>query len=127
MRASDKIVLIDKLGRALQSKFRYEEIDAFLAHYDIKTSRHITTNSKWVYSKEALQGVAVDILLKIADELEVEVPGTTRFRSSPPRNWRDTPDLVSSSATFQRIRTRLPASKRVLHRLPSMASWRMRT
>jgi hypothetical protein len=34
MRVSDKLALIDKVGRALQAKFGYAEIDAFLAEYN---------------------------------------------------------------------------------------------
>lgn len=93
MRISDKLGLIDKVGRALQAKFTYSEIDVFLAEYKIIGPKEVHTNSKWVYSKEALRGVATETLLKIARELEVEVPHATAAGALPPLNWRDIPDL----------------------------------
>lgn len=93
MRASDRITLIDKIGRDLQSRFRYEEIDTFLAHYGIAKPREITSNSKWVYSKEALRNVDEETLLKIAEELDVAVPSLTKASSVLPRNWQGTTDL----------------------------------
>lgn len=93
MRASDRISLIDKLGRELQSRYRYDEIDAFLAHFDVKKPTGVTTNSKWVYSKEALAHAPVETLLKIAEELDVEVPGPARVSSRAPRNWQGSSDF----------------------------------
>lgn len=88
MRVSDKLILIDKIGRALQAKFRYDEIDVFLAEYQIKPpSGDIGTNSKWVYSKAALKGADNSTLLKMADELGVEVPPSQYMAAAPPRNW----------------------------------------
>ena len=87
MRVSDKLVLIDKIGRALQAKFTYSEIDAFLQEFEIPLPEKAGTNSKWVYSKSALQGVPEDILLKIAQELDLEIPRSQRTVAGPPRNW----------------------------------------
>lgn len=93
MRISDKLTLIDKIGRILQAKFTYVEIDAFLSEFSIAAPKEVHTNSKWVYSKEALRGVGNETLLKIARELDVEVPHATVAGTSPPRNWRDVPDF----------------------------------
>lgn len=93
MRASDRIALIDKIGRELQSRFRYEEIDTFLGHYGIDTPREITTNSKWIYSRDALRDVEETKLLNIADELDVPVPSSAKAASSLPRNWEGTSDF----------------------------------
>ena len=93
MRASDRLDLINKLGRELQSRYRYEEIDTFLAHYGVKKPERITTNSKWVYSKEALAVAPTTTLLKMAEELEVEVPRVTKMASRPPRNWDNDSDF----------------------------------
>lgn len=85
--------MIDKIGRELQSRFRYEEIDTFLGHYGVETPREITTNSKWVYSKDALRGTDEATLAKIAEELDVPVPSPVKAASSLPRNWQGTTDL----------------------------------
>jgi hypothetical protein len=89
MRVSDKLVLIDKIGRALQAKFGYAEIDLFLAEYHISAPQNVQANSKWVYSKVALQGVATETLMKIAEELEVDIPSSQKAAAVAPRNWKD--------------------------------------
>jgi hypothetical protein len=87
LRVSEKLALIDKVGRELQARFRYEEIDAFLAEYGLKGPNEISVNSKWVYAKAALTGAPNDVLLRIAEELDVEIPGTKARTARPPRNW----------------------------------------
>ena len=69
LRVSDKLALIDKIGRELQSRFGYAEIDAFLAEFDIKPPGNVGVNSKWVYSKLARKGISDQTILKIAEEL----------------------------------------------------------
>ena len=94
MRVSDKLALIDKIGRALQAKFTYSDIDTFLAEFKIKPpSGDVGSNSKWVYSKAALQGADANTLLKIAEELGVEAPHSHYMAASPPKNWSRTTDF----------------------------------
>jgi hypothetical protein len=50
------------------------------------TPSQIHTKSKWVYAKAALQGVDADILIKTAEELDVEVPRAAASTAPPPRN-----------------------------------------
>ena len=69
MRPSEKLTLVDKIGRELQSRYTYEEINAFLAEYSISPPQDVTANSKWVYSKVALRGAALQTIIKIAEEL----------------------------------------------------------
>jgi hypothetical protein len=89
MRVSEKLALIDKIGRELQSRFSYADIDIFLAEFDVQTSP-ISTNSKWAYSKNALQGHSEETLLKIARELELPQGTSTIADDTPPRNWQGT-------------------------------------
>jgi hypothetical protein len=93
MRAADRISLIDKLGRALQARFGYGEIDIFLSHYKVAKPQSVSTNSKWVYSKEALRDVDEAILLKMAEELDVALPTASGIVVRAPRNWSNTSDL----------------------------------
>jgi hypothetical protein len=89
MKISDKIALIDKVGRELQARYRYDEINIFLTEFGIAPSSNAAgTNSKWVYAKAALQGVSDEVLRKIAQELGIESPSSTLLFSSPPRNWK---------------------------------------
>ncbi|MFA7307391.1 MAG: toll/interleukin-1 receptor domain-containing protein [Hyphomicrobium sp.] len=93
MRASDRISLIDKMGRELQARFGYAEIDIFLAHYKVEKPQCVSTNSKWVYSKEALRSVDEATLLKMAGELDVGFPTGSPAAIGDPQNWIDTTDL----------------------------------
>jgi len=91
LRVSDKIALINKVGRVLEARYDYNEIDIFLAEYDIEGPEEST--DKCVYSKTALRGVANNVLLEIAQELDVDMPRTIAAAANPPRNWLDTTDL----------------------------------
>jgi hypothetical protein len=93
MRVSDKLALIDKIGRELQSRFTFEDIDTFLAEYQIEPPIGNTWNSKWVYSKAALSGVPEEIIVKIAAELDMPVAGVAGALLEPPRNWQGTKAL----------------------------------
>lgn len=73
MRVIEKIELLDRIGRELQSRMGYSDIDVYLNAYgvdckDFKPS----TNSKWVYVKELLANADEHLLLTIADELELD-------------------------------------------------------
>ena len=90
MRISDKLALIDKIGRELQSRFSYSDIDVFLAEFGVTAPNSVTANSKWVYSKTALQGQSEETILRIARELEL-THGTSAIADlTPPRNWKQT-------------------------------------
>jgi hypothetical protein len=90
MRPIEKINLVDKIGRELQSRYSYEGIDEFLAEFGVSRPQDVTVNSKWIYSKAALRGVSTDTIIRIAEELEIVVPGSPGLTALPPRNWTDT-------------------------------------
>lgn len=93
MRVSEKLDLIDKIGRELQRRFAYDAIDAFLAEYNITPPKGVTSNSKWVYSKAALSGAPENVIIKIAAELDMSVSGVAGALLEPPHNWRGTKSL----------------------------------
>lgn len=93
MRISEKLELIDKIGRELQSRYTYGEIDAFLAEFGVTPPTQVNSNSKWVYSKAALGGQNSAIILRVASELGL-VPESGVISEQliaendrPPRNW----------------------------------------
>lgn len=68
-----RIDLIDRIGRELQSRMSYSDIDVYLSAYGINCKDYQpSTNSKWVYVKELLADIDEGLILKIADELELE-------------------------------------------------------
>ena len=53
MRRLEKINLIDRIGRELQERMSYADIDVYMAACDVDTSKETSNvNSKWVYVKE---------------------------------------------------------------------------
>lgn len=89
MRVSEKLALIDKVARELQSRFSYSDIDIFLAEFGVKTAP-VSANSKWVYSKAALQGHPDETILRIAAELELQQGTSSIADATPPKNWQGT-------------------------------------
>ena len=87
MRVSEKLDLIDRIGRELQSRYTYTEIDRFLAEFAIEPHASVSSNSKWVYSKAALSGIAIEKVLRIAQELDIGVGGQSPASITPPANW----------------------------------------
>lgn len=72
MRVIDRIDLVDRVARELQSRMRYAEIDSFLRGHGVDTKKPTSgANSKWVYSKELLDSENDAVILRIADELGV--------------------------------------------------------
>lgn len=72
MRQIDRFQLIDKIGRVLQSRMTYTDIDVYLQGFEVPTleGEH-SFNSKWVYAKERLAGAADAVIVEIANELEI--------------------------------------------------------
>ncbi len=93
MRISDKLALIDKVGRELQARFTYDEINTLLAEYNIARPENVSFNSKRVYSKTALQNVESNTLIRIAQELDLDIPRSHGAATTGPRNWKGTKDF----------------------------------
>lgn len=72
MRRIDRFNLIDQIGRELQSRMTYTDIDIYLNSFGVDTSREFNVNSKWLYAKALLANESDDMILKIADELEIK-------------------------------------------------------
>jgi TIR domain len=72
MKVIERLGLIDRIGRELQSRMSYVEINAYLKAHGIDTNKQTSgINSKWVYSKELLSDEKDPVILRIADELQV--------------------------------------------------------
>lgn len=73
MKVLDRINLIDKIGRKLQSRMSFSDIDVFLGAHGIECKGfQPSTNSKWVYVKEILANVRDELIIRIANELEFD-------------------------------------------------------
>lgn len=70
MKVVDRIGFLDKIGRELQSRFTYSEIDVYLKAHGVNTKKPTSgSNSKWVYVKELLSEEDTRVLVRIADDL----------------------------------------------------------
>lgn len=73
MRILERINLLDRIGRELQSRMSYSDIDVYLGAYGVDCKDfQPSTNSKWVYVKELLANADEKLLLDIANDLELE-------------------------------------------------------
>ncbi len=90
MRVRQRIDLLDKIARELQARYGYDDINVFLSSFSLDPPTDYNgPNSKWSYSKYALAGARDEILLKIADELEVSIPSMSSSLLAPPVEWPD--------------------------------------
>lgn len=89
MRVKQRLELIDKIGRELQARYSYADIEIFLKAFGVPPpAGPIHSNSKWIYSKEALKDAEDKVLMAIADELEVNLPSIASAAVVPPQNWQ---------------------------------------
>lgn len=73
MKVIERFNLIDQIGRTLQGQMTFSDIDVYLTAYGIDCKdKSPSANSKWVYVKELLADVGEELILQIADELEID-------------------------------------------------------
>jgi len=72
MTALEKIKLIDDVAKELQKRFTYRDIDAFFIAYGIPTGHIPSYNSKYVYVKEVLPTIDEEVIIQIANELDIK-------------------------------------------------------
>ncbi len=90
-RMAQRLNLIDRIGRTLQSRYGFADIDLYLAEFKIAPPKDATRGSKWVYTKEALRDVSLDTIIKIAEDLGLEQEiRAAHGASTSPRNWQGT-------------------------------------
>ena len=94
MRISDKMALIDKIGQALQTRFTYDEIDNYLAEYQIQTTSATGLPIANGYTLKRHSKVSgVRYYHRVAEDLDVGLPRMQASALSEPRNWKSTNDF----------------------------------
>ena len=72
MRNLDRLSLIDRIGRELQARMSYTDIDVYLGAFGVDTNKPTSgVNSKWVYTKERLADTPAETVVRIADDLAI--------------------------------------------------------
>ena len=87
MKIAERLALVDRIGRNLQGRYSYGEIDNYLAAFGVQPHQQ-TINSKWVYVKEALAGVDLSVILRIAHDLDMD-GGDAGAVVVLPQRWRN--------------------------------------
>ena len=81
--------LVSRIGRELQSRYTFDQINDFLGAYKVRGPEKLAYNSKWRYVREALQQVDNGVVLKIAEDLDLDVH-EAQVSLAVPRNWSNT-------------------------------------
>jgi signal recognition particle subunit SEC65 len=89
LKVSDRLAIADRIGRELQDRYSYSEIDTYLDAFGVPRPQGITANSKWVYAKSALGGVSASTLGEIVEDLGIEALATISAKTHPPEIWKD--------------------------------------
>ena len=88
---SQRLDLIDRIGRTLQSRYIFTDIDLYLAEFKISPPKDAERGSKWVYTKEALRDVPLNTIIKIAEDLGLEQEiRAAHGVSTAARKWQGT-------------------------------------
>ena len=89
LKVSDRLAIADRIGRELQDRYSYGEIDTYLDAFGISRPEGVTANSKWVYAKSALGSVPASTLGEIIEDLGIEALATISAKTHPPEIWKD--------------------------------------
>lgn len=112
MNALEKIKLIDDIGRELQSRMTFSEIDSYLSTYGIPTDHQPSFNSKYVYVKEILPKINDEIVIEIANELNLQ----HNFQSKLP-NFKDNTTTFWKTGHFKLFISHLSTFKKTIGHL----------
>jgi hypothetical protein len=83
LKVSDRLAIADRIGRELQNRYTYDEINTYLAAFGVAKPEG-TFNSKWLYSKSALGTVSPSILGEIEEDLGIEALATISAKTHVP-------------------------------------------
>jgi len=89
MKQIDRFELINQIGRELQKRMGYSDIDIYLKGFGVDVKKQTSSvNSKWVYVKELLSDVDNNTIFDIADELEIKHPFARNVNLNDINFWK---------------------------------------
>lgn len=71
MKNIERMTLIDRIGRELQSRMSVNDISTYLRSFGINPAGTFDISSKWIYTKQLLAESSAETVLRIADELGI--------------------------------------------------------
>ena len=69
IKPSERIDLIERIGKELQARYTFTDIDVYLNHFGLSSKPESDRYSKRLYVKATLENVSTDIVSKIANDL----------------------------------------------------------
>lgn len=89
LKVSDRLAIADRIGRELQERYSYGEIDTYLNAFGVARPEGVTVNSKWIYAKSALGSASSSTLGEIVEDLGIEALATISAKTHLPEVWKD--------------------------------------
>lgn len=115
MNRLEKIKLIDDIGRELQSRMTFSEIDSYFEAYGIPIGHQPSYNSKYVYVKEILPKINDEIIIQIANELNIK----HNFQNKLP-TFKDTTTTFWKTGHFKLFISHISSFKKTIGHLKSV-------
>jgi hypothetical protein len=109
MRVSVRLDLISRIGRELQNRYTFSELYSYLSAFKVPKLEDGPTDSKWSYVKAVLDNQSNDIIIEIANDLEIDVPES--IASSASTNERILPRIWEGSSNFRLFISHLAKNK----------------
>jgi hypothetical protein len=110
MRATQKLALLDGIASTLSNRYDWDDIIRYLNHYDVRADDPQNYSSQSEYVKSHLHSSSANVLVEIAEDLELQLPASRRESLVPPKNWPD-------DKTFRLFISHLSKDKRHATRL----------
>jgi hypothetical protein len=94
MRVSERLDLISKIGRELQSRYTFDQLYSYLSAFKVPYLKDGPTDSKWSYSKDALDSQSDEVVTSIAEDLDIIEPSLITPNGSDstfplPQVWKE--------------------------------------
>src|SRR5690606_3645146 len=90
MKQSERFDLIDRIGREVQSRMGARDVGPYLKRFGLNIlDPEDAMRSKWAYAKRVLAGASDEIVLRIADDLDMDAAAIGEA-SLPPTIWQST-------------------------------------
>ena len=89
---SKRMAILDSIGRELQKRFTFSELDIYLKSSKISgMSKSERSDSKWAYAKERLSSISDKDILVLAKDLDLITTQDTTNRpdTERPDHWRE--------------------------------------
>src|SRR5690349_2354780 len=76
LKPTDRVDLISTIGREIQARMKVSDIPGYLSAFGVKIEIVGIVPSKWVLVREVLAPVEAEVILAIARDLGVPIPGS---------------------------------------------------